>query len=78
MNQSEMKELFEFCDETIKTFKAIDCDESTHFYIGDQCIGGWAGDSRQFFFEHSNIAAKAIRMMDASKSIDREDPGMGM
>jgi hypothetical protein len=72
MNQKEIKELFQFCEDTIKTYHADPCDESTHMYIGDVCIGGWAGDRQEFFFEHSNVAAKAIRMMDASKSIDVE------
>lgn len=72
MNQRELSEFFGWCEENIKNFRVEDCDESRHFYIRDVRIGGWAGDSRQYFFEHSNIAAKAIRMMDASKGFDKE------
>lgn len=72
MNQSELKEFFSWCEENIKTFNKEDCDESEHYYIKDTLIGGWAGDTRSFFYEHSNIFAKALRMMDADKNFDKE------
>lgn len=77
MNQDELKEFFTWCEDNIKNFNAEPCDESQHYYIKDTLIGGWAGDSCQFFFEHNNISVKALRMMDADKKFDKEVEGDG-
>ncbi len=67
MNQSEMKEFFLWCEENLKGFKQVDADESVHFYLNEECIGGWAGDRQEFFYEQSDKLAAALRMMDAEK-----------
>lgn len=78
MNQQEQKEFFQWCDDNIKTFEKEPCDESEHYYIGGVMVGGWAGDTQQFFFEHNNISAKALRMMDTDKTFDKEVEDGGM
>ncbi len=68
MNQQELKSFFTFCEDNLKGFEVRDCDESQHFYLNDEFIGGWAGDSRAFFYEQNDSMAKALRMMDGANS----------
>lgn len=68
MNQTEMREFFQWCDVTLKQFTISDCDESEHYYLGDVFIGGWAGDRREFFYKHSDQLAQALRMFDAERT----------
>ena len=71
MNATEILEFFQWCEENLKNFTIEDCDESKHFYIGYEMVGGWAGDSRNYFIcEGSDVVAKALRMFDAANSED--------
>jgi hypothetical protein len=77
MNQTEIKEFLLFCESDIKGFKMQDCDESKHAYVNDEMVGGWAGDSREFFFEQNDTSARILNMMDAAKRFDSgSSPGM--
>lgn len=71
MNQVEIKELFIFCENTFKNFKAEDCDESSHYYLNDVFIGGYAGDANMFFLEQNDEVAEAIQMMDVQNKIQK-------
>lgn len=64
MNQTEIKEFFDWAEEHIKDAHWEDCEESQHFYWGEVYLGGWAGDARQFFIKQSDELAKLLRMMD--------------
>ena len=66
MNEEEMKAFFEWCDENLKGFEVQDCDESQHFYLNGVMIGGWAGDTRAYFYDQNDELAKALRMMNAA------------
>lgn len=68
MNQQEISEFFDWCQEHLAGAVWEDCDESQHFYVKGVYFGGYAGDSRQMFFKHSDELAAALRMMDAHKS----------
>lgn len=65
MNQQEMQAFFLWCESTLLGFEVVENEESTHYYLHDERIGGWAGDSKTFFLEHNEICSGAIRMMDA-------------
>jgi hypothetical protein len=69
MNQDELVAFFNWCGEVIVGFDPQDCDESTHFYVGDDRIGGYAGDTRQYFLDQNDATARLIRMMDADTSV---------
>jgi len=68
MNQAEMVMFFSWCEEHLAQFKVNPCDESTHYYLGDVQVGGWAGDSRQYFYNQCDELASALRMMNAAKA----------
>lgn len=65
--QTELSEFFGWCESNLRQFYIESCDESNHFYLGDVYIGGWAGDTRQFYLIHSNECAAALRMMNAAR-----------
>lgn len=67
MLQAELRAFFAWCEATLKGFEVVDVDESTHYYLGDVLLGGFAGDCDMYFFEHSDKLAAALRMMDAEK-----------
>lgn len=67
MNQTEIKEFFDWCEDHIKNCYWDDCDESMHFYYAETMLGGWAGDSQKFFYNQSDDLAKLLRMLDAAK-----------
>ena len=54
-------------------FKVVDNEESKSFYLNDEFIGGWAGDTREFFFENNDEfqflkeSYEARRRMEQSK-----------
>lgn len=64
MNQQEMQDAINWVLENIKGSELMDCDESMHLYVNGEQIGGWAGDSRLYFWNHTNQSAKLLRMMD--------------
>ncbi|EGQ8547893.1 hypothetical protein ACOJUY_004352 [Vibrio alginolyticus] len=68
MTQSEMKNFFDWAEKNLRGFQAQDCDESEHYYLNDECIGGYAGDRRELFIKHNDELAKALRMMDAANA----------
>lgn len=65
MTQTEIIQFFEWAEENLSQFTVTECDESMHAYFNDTFIGGWAGDSRQYFIKHSDELAKLLRMFDA-------------
>ena len=65
MNQLEIKTLFEWAEMQLSTFESQDCEESIHCYFNDTYVGGWAGDTRAYFYKHNDDLAKLIRMFDA-------------
>ena len=52
--EHELDKLFEFGQNNMMRFEIVDADESKHFYLNDEFIGGWAGDTRDFFFENND------------------------
>lgn len=66
MNQLEMDEFFSWCDENLEGYTEEPCDESEHYYYKGEMIGGWAGDCREFFINHNDQLAEAIRIFDKS------------
>ncbi len=70
MNQSELKAFFSFCESRLVGFEISQCDESEHYYLYDVCIGGYAGDRQDFFFNHCDELARALRMFDAYKAVE--------
>jgi len=69
MNQNELIEFFNWCNDNLLNFENQHCDESQHYYLNDVMIGGWAGDTCRYFYEQNDELAGAIRMMDASKQV---------
>lgn len=76
MNQEEIKELFRFCEERFSGFEVKDVDESSHYYITDAFnnkdsifIGGYRGDTREFFYKASDTLAFVIQTMDLHKKL---------
>ncbi len=63
-----MIEFFEWAEANLKGFVVEDCSESKHFYINNEMVGGWAGDTRQYFYNQNDELAKALRMMDAANA----------
>jgi hypothetical protein len=68
MDNEELRVFFQWCEESLRQFHTESCDESEHYYLGDVMIGGYAGDTRAYFFNHGNEFAAAVRMFDASKA----------
>lgn len=54
-NYTDPKELFNFCIENNKLegFKTVDADESEHYYYDDVLVGGWRGDTQEYFVRGS-------------------------
>lgn len=69
MNQQEIQSLFAWATDSIVGFEVEDCEESYHCYYNGTFVGGWAGDSREYFFKHSDDLARLIRMYDAFNSV---------
>lgn len=67
MNQTEMQEFFGWCEDTLKGFEVQEAEESKHFYLNDELVGGLAGDRNEYFIKHNDDLASAIRMFDASR-----------
>lgn len=65
MTQTELSEFFTWVGENLNNFHSQDCEESEHYYLGDDRLGGWRGDTRQYFLDSNDTTAKALRMMDA-------------
>lgn len=70
MNQQEIQMFFQWCDQNLDTFEAVNCDESDHYYINDVFVGGFAGDRRQFFIKHNDELANALTQMDKEVNND--------
>ncbi|MGL6123987.1 MAG: hypothetical protein ACRC1W_13465 [Shewanella sp.] len=68
--QHELTEFFWWCESNLRQFYIEHCDESDQFYLGDVCIGGWAGDTQQFYMIYSNECAAALRMMNVATDAD--------
>ena len=68
MSQQELIEFFKWAQDNLKGFTVEPCDESKHFYLNEVRIGGWAGDSRVYFYDQNDELARALRMMDAATS----------
>lgn len=66
MNQNEIQDFLGWCTEHLNV-QVDDADESTHMHFGDHFVGGWAGDTRQFFLSDDDIVPKLIRMHDTWK-----------
>ncbi len=70
MSQEELRAFFVFCEGNLLGFVATSCDESAHYYLDDECIGGYAGDRQELFFKHSDVLARALRMYDAYRAAE--------
>jgi hypothetical protein len=66
MTQSELQKFFNFCAMNLIGFRLCEVEESQHYYLNDVLIGGHAGDKQEFFYQHSDELARAVRMFDAS------------
>ncbi len=67
MNQGEIEDFLGWCTEHLNV-QVGDADESTHMHFGDCFVGGWAGDTRQFFLSDDDIVPKLIKMYDTWKN----------
>lgn len=71
--EHDLEELFTFAQNQMMGFKVVDNEESKSFYLNDEFIGGWAGDTREFFFENNDEfqflkeSYEARRRMEQSK-----------
>ena len=54
MEQAELQELYMWGSRNIQAFEVEQVDESTHYYMNNELIGGFAGDTQQFFYLHTN------------------------
>jgi hypothetical protein len=61
MNQNEIQDFLGWCTEHLNV-KLSDADESSHMHFGDHFVGGWAGDTRQFFLSDADVVPKMIKM----------------
>jgi hypothetical protein len=64
MEHNEQKEIQDFlfwCTEHLNV-QVGDADESTHMHFGDHFVGGWAGDTRQFFLSDDEVIPKMLAM----------------
>lgn len=52
--EHSLEELFAFGQRNMAGFEVVENEESKSFYLNDELIGGWAGDSRKFFFENGD------------------------
>lgn len=52
--EHDLEKLFDFGQKYIAGFEVVDNEESKSFYIYDELVGGWAGDTREFFFENGD------------------------
>lgn len=52
--EHDLEELFTFGQKYMAGFEVVDNEESKSFYIYDELVGGWAGDTREFFFENGD------------------------
>ena len=52
--EHDLEKLFSFGQKNMAGFEVVDNEESKRFYLNDECIGGWAGDTRDFFFENND------------------------
>ena len=52
--EHDLEELFTFAQNQMMGFEVVDNEESKSFYLNNEFIGGWAGDTREFFFENND------------------------
>ncbi len=71
--EHDLEELFTFAQNQMMGFEVVDNEESKSFYLNNEFIGGWAGDTREFFFENNDEfqflkeSYEARRRMEQSK-----------
>ena len=71
--EHDLEELFTFAQNQMMGFEVVDNEESKSFYLNNEFIGGWAGDTREFFFENNDEfqflkeSYEARRRMERSK-----------
>jgi hypothetical protein len=78
MSSVNLKELFDFCQDKqdkLGNFEVRPCDESEHYYLDNQMIGGYAGDVREYFSEPSEELSFAIKTFELAKRLDPEYNG---
>lgn len=61
MKNINLEKLFNFCEENLENFKVEDIDESQHYYLNGQIIGGYAGDTRTLFKREGSEFLKAVK-----------------
>lgn len=85
MNQSEIREFLDYCEENVRNFNVSDCEESVHCYFNDTMIGGYAGDSRTYFinygtpefdfllksFDNYKEMKKELKVIEQSKQVTK-------
>lgn len=57
---TDLRSLFDWCEDNLSGFKRVICDESEHYYLNDVRIGGWAGDSQQYFIDNESYLNSVI------------------
>ncbi len=68
MDQSELKQFFTWAQDNVEGFTVEPCEESVHYYINDEYIGGYAGDRREYFFKHNDSSVAALNQMLAESN----------
>jgi hypothetical protein len=53
--------MFKWADENLVKFEVQQCDESEHYYFDGEMVGGWAGDTRQYFAKRESTGFAKIQ-----------------
>ncbi len=69
--EHDLEKLFNFGKETMADFQVEDNEESEHYYLHGERIGGYAGDSRQYFMDNNDEFQFLKQTYEARLKIDK-------
>lgn len=61
LSQVSLNAFFAWVQFTLDELEIVQCDESTHYYVDNVFIGGFAGDRREFFVKDNETSNEALR-----------------